>query len=509
MTKPELNYKKSLFVTYDASAITLQAIDIQARSMRLLTDIINFKDRSEVFFAFKYRAKDSIEWLETPKQLVTTFGLFEYELTGLEQSTTYEYFVVMYDTSDNTLLEEGELLESTTLVIAEVSILPAIDVSSRKSNLRAEITELNVTEIDVNFQYKKVAEEIWSETTIQVVTTTDIVSQLIEGLDSIEDYEYRLKLNSEGYVFFTNTSSFTTLIIGEVNTFTANNIQAFNSNLRGEIAVLNTNEVDAFFLYREIGELDWIETPRQTINVASLVQLEITNLNPLSNYEFLFKIEELGDEVEGSIQTFETTQMFDFTILPAIGIGPLSADLRVQIDTLYTIDFTLEFQYRKSNSSSIKTSESQIVDDEIVYNKNVTWLTSEQSYDVRIVATKGDYIFISDWDENNFTTTQLVAESMIIIPPGDTLVTEAFSYNIIYEYFTIIIPDLTEDDLLYISGDGKKTWQQTNVNVRTLFNSIDNNGVYLKITSTNGVILRNIRNTNGELVTTAISVRLE
>jgi len=122
------------------------------------------------------------------------------------------------------------------------------------------------------------------------------------------------------------------------------------------------------------------------------------------------------------------------------------------------------------------------------------------------------------WDINTKTIT---------IEGLGILYTDKISYGIEYTYFTVVLADVSDDGYeIYISGDGKSSWQQISINTRTAFNSSNNDGVYLKIINTDdgetwptqfgtwgaiepNVVLSNTYNNFGEYDSPAIKIKLE
>lgn len=106
----------------------------------------------------------------------------------------------------------------------------------------------------------------------------------------------------------------------------------------------------------------------------------------------------------------------------------------------------------------------------------------------------------------------LLTVSQIVIPAGKTLYTKFIAIGTAYDYCTVRIPLINDNDTVEVSFDGKKNWTEVDVNVRTAIVESDGDGVYLRITSDidgEGTILKTIKNVHGQLISPAIQVFLE
>ena len=112
--QPNLDWKKSLFTSYDVLIGTLQATEIELNSMKLLADFIEFPSgETEVLIYFRFRKLNN-SWQETQKQNISSLGLVEQTITGLDPSSVYEYYVIMENINTLDIIEEGQILTAMT-----------------------------------------------------------------------------------------------------------------------------------------------------------------------------------------------------------------------------------------------------------------------------------------------------------------------------------------------------------------------------------------------------------
>lgn len=91
---------------------------------------------------------------------------------------------------------------------------------------------------------------------------------------------------------------------------------------------------------------------------------------------------------------------------------------------------------------------------------------------------------------SSFTTWDTAAQSILVehYYPGGEMITKALDIGHIYANFTVSTGTVTGTNPpavynLFISGDGKSTWQAVTEDVKTNFTSIDGTGIHLKIES--------------------------
>lgn len=505
---PELNWKKSLFTSLDVYILTLTAVDIEVRSMKLMGEVLELPEgETEILVYFKYREAGTSEWTSTTKQSMDSenYGLFEQDITGLKPDTEYEYYTILENTSEE-ILFEGEILSSTTKVSAIANIENADNINARSVDFKGNITEINVPEVDYLFQYKEVGTGNWTDTTTQSTSSTGIVSFNQTGLSPDTDYEFRLKIIDDDVEIVTEIETFSTLPIAVINIEDATNISVYTATLNNEITTLNVPTVDVWFKYKKTSDVEWLETSKQSISSTGSVSASISNLTFNSEYEFKLMLEEGGDELETSTNTFTTLNLVEYDNIEATNIEGMSGDLNINITQLNVNNVDISFEYRKIGESLTSTTPINISSPQNVIQS--IWLILQSNYEFRVKISDGTSEYYTSF--YTFTTGEISGEKRIIITPGGELITKPIALGIEYNYFTLQLGDVFGECEIYISGDGKKHWQLVeNLNIRTPFMNKDKTGVFIKIISSIGCIIKNYKDSNDRIVRGAVECKLE
>ena len=158
--------------TEPATNISYTTVTFNANITEILSPSVNIR--------FKYTVVGSGVWEETTPEPVTEVGTFSQSVSGLNPNTNYKFEVVA---ERDGFEEAGELKYFTTLEAdLEYHYLTVRNVKDTNATFRVEPT-LIVGDLHIKFQYKKKADSVWIDTPTQTISSPQVVTQLVSGLD--------------------------------------------------------------------------------------------------------------------------------------------------------------------------------------------------------------------------------------------------------------------------------------------------------------------------------------
>ena len=287
---------------------TLQAVDIKAISMKLTAELHSLpENETEVLVYFRYRKSGEVDWIDTTKQTVSVASIIEQDISNLDPVTEYEYYAVLEDTAEQ-LIEEGEILTSNTKEIVEYDIIEATDIGLFEATLNINITSINTDNVDVNFEYRKIG-DITQTTTVDNISSIKNYQKQITDLEHATDYEFRVKFESDGYVYYTQYTQFTTEDINIIiETNEAENITGTSADFKGELIETNIDNVSIYFEFKIVGEEEWQQTESISKTTPQNITITYEQLYPVTEYEFRIVAEKLDTVEKGEIKTFTTLE---------------------------------------------------------------------------------------------------------------------------------------------------------------------------------------------------------
>lgn len=94
-----------------------------------------------------------------------------------------------------------------------------------------------------------------------------------------------------------------------VDTVGSSSVDDSTATLEGDLTVLNVDNADCYFQYRETGTTTWTDTTKQNKTSTGSYSQDVTGLNSDTDYEFRARADGSdGSTAEGSIQTFTTLE---------------------------------------------------------------------------------------------------------------------------------------------------------------------------------------------------------
>jgi|GEM_PF-2082458 len=375
---------------------TLPAKEVTHTSVTLRGDF-TIDEEKEVFF--EYRKKEKEEWEvldEEDRKILFEEGVYEIEITGLEENTEYEFRAV----GENERIE-GEVKEFITKSAPVIKTLETTDVSKESATLKGELESLgDEISVDTFFRYRVKEEGEWMETEPESVSETGVFSKEIEQIEDQKEYEYKAVVKWNGYEKTGNTETFFTENYPEVETKEAEDIGYYKATLRGEVISLGEEEeVEAFFEYRKAEETEWEpieEEKRKTLTEKGIYEIEVTDLEENMEYEFRSVVKWEGDENDntrtGSIVTFSTESYPSVETKGTKDIGYTSATFNgrlLEIGLEEEEGVEVFFEYKKDGDGweeeGVKETNKKELFKEEEFNHEVDDLKEDTTYNVRAV----------------------------------------------------------------------------------------------------------------------------
>lgn len=162
--------------------------------------------------SFEYRQSGAQSWTETPRQTLTSAGVFSADISGLSSNTDYEYRA-RAEAPDGTV-DVGGVLSFTTDAVGSVSVATDSPTGLTDTGVtyNGEVTQLQgYSSVDVSFEYRQTGAASWTETSRQTVSSTGTYSETVSGLSADTEYEYRARAEApDGTVVSGGSVVFTT-----------------------------------------------------------------------------------------------------------------------------------------------------------------------------------------------------------------------------------------------------------------------------------------------------------
>ena len=186
-----------------------------------------------------------------------------------------------------------------------LTLKPPTELSQNESTIRARVLEMPAEEVDAYFRYRKVGEE-WEEVTAKEgILEAKNYSYTLEGLENNTDYEYKaiIRWNEENET--TYPRRFRTHADIGLSTLPAENVTRNNATVRGKVEYLYTDQLEAYFRYRKVGE-EWENTEPVVMDEPGPFQSEVKELENFERYEYKAVVESEDTEFVGETKYFET-----------------------------------------------------------------------------------------------------------------------------------------------------------------------------------------------------------
>jgi len=163
------------------------------------------------------------------------------------------------------------------------------------------------------------------------------------------------------------------------------NITKHSATIRGRItsAVFEeSDEVDVFFKYREIGGIEWDETPTETITEKQTIEEELTDLDAETEYEYKLVVEE--EESDATI-SFSTFADLEIETLEPVEVYGESAELEGEVTYLHPDSAEVFFRYRETGETEWNETESITINEEGTFTITIDGLSTMTRYEYKSI----------------------------------------------------------------------------------------------------------------------------
>jgi len=202
--------EKLNFTTYSYPEVqSKETAEITHESAILRANLTEIGAESEVSGYFNWTEEDG-SWTSTEAIDVESEGLFEYEISGLKSSTSYDFVGIIDwdDGQDNT-----ENVSFTTKPEVYVITLEAEDVKTNEATLRGELSgeEEEIDEgVNVSFFWKEEQGDDWGQTEKKELSSAGTFEEEVDEFESGTEYEFEAEVEFGDDSHSGEKSTFTT-----------------------------------------------------------------------------------------------------------------------------------------------------------------------------------------------------------------------------------------------------------------------------------------------------------
>jgi len=316
-----------------------------------------------------------------------------------------------------------------------VETLEAQDVTTDSATLRGDVTSLgDYDSVETYFRWQEDGEEEWTETDLQVVDAVGVFDESITDLtpDTLHNFTAVIEYNTqklEGDV-----QNFTTFSDDEiVVTLEAQDVTTSSATLRGEVTDLGGyDEVEAFFDWRENGEVDWDRVIVGNLTDPGEFDYELTELDSDTEYGFRAGVKYNEDEDTGNIIPF-TTDLMDPAIetLEAEEVTTDSAILKGKVTSLGDYEkVDPYFEWQVAEEDDWTRVDLDTLEEAGVFDHDLTGLNSDTEYEFRAGVE-----FKEDKDVGDIVTFTTLQEATfelenLVVDPDEVYINEEFTVEV-------------------------------------------------------------------------------
>jgi hypothetical protein len=156
---------------------------------------------------FAYKKSTGTEWSYTGWVSKTTDGTHAQTLTGLDSNTGYQFKAEL---KYNETLIEGNTLTFVTSLMPTVTTQAATDLTSYSAIVNMSYTVGNLSLVEIRFACRRAVDQAWFYTTWVSITADDTHTEVLTGLSSRTEYEFKAQLRYDGTIIEGGTRRFTT-----------------------------------------------------------------------------------------------------------------------------------------------------------------------------------------------------------------------------------------------------------------------------------------------------------
>jgi len=383
----ESDVSESMFFETEENVVIIEAtgVDEGVFDATLHGEVLNMGEEDELEVYFEYGEPGEMN-NTTSSQTITEEDVFERSISGLDQSTEYEFRAVAEG--------EGGAVYSDSLTFETYPhdfSVEAVDADKRSydATLYGNLEDMGEeSEADVYFEYRKAGETDFNETPKETRTNIGSFSEDIFGLEELTQYEFRAV--AEGYyeTVYSDMISFETMEHILIVEATEVSPGSHDAVFYGEVLNMGDEEaVEVYFEYGEPGDLS-NSTSRVELSEEGSFDRNPSGLQPDTQYEFRAVAEGDLDKVYSDIMSFRTEEhrLIVRTREPDIGIT--DTILRGEVVNLGEEEGPIEvyFRYRKQGGSFRDTFPVEEIDGLGSFSKRIRNLEPDTQYEFRAVA---------------------------------------------------------------------------------------------------------------------------
>jgi hypothetical protein len=154
-----------------------------------------------------YKKSAGTDWSYTDWVSKTADGTHAETLTELDSNTEYQFKAQL---EYNETLTEGNTLTFLTAITPTVTTQAATDITSYSAIVNMDYTTGNLGSVEVRFACKRAADQAWFYTNWMPATANGTYSEVLPGLSSKTEYEFKAQLRYDGPIIEGATRRFTT-----------------------------------------------------------------------------------------------------------------------------------------------------------------------------------------------------------------------------------------------------------------------------------------------------------
>ena len=292
-------------------------------------------------------------------------------------------------------LQQGASVDSTAGSSVAVETTWADPINESSVVVAGNLTALAANEsADVWFEYRQKGTASWHSSTIETVETVGPFREVLTGLESGATYEYRARA-ADGSAAINGTISTVTVPDNPptVKAEPAASVTESSARLSANVGWLgNADSAEVFFVVSPVGSDETIRTASETITQDGTVTQTVQQLRPNTSYEFVAHVHASdGDNATASPLQFTT----DTEFAVRTGVAGAVNETAVKV-TGWVSDFggadsaDVGVEYRRQDASQWTQAGWTTVTSSATVSETITGLSSETTYEVRVVGAAID-----------------------------------------------------------------------------------------------------------------------
>ncbi|WP_254766993.1 fibronectin type III domain-containing protein [Salinilacihabitans rarus] len=319
------------------AATTVGAENVTEDGAVLVTNVTDLggADSATVWFSYSPTDEDEphSDWTETDPVTVTSTGLADRVVDGLEPGTEYE-FTSHIDDGDQTGYSAGYETFTTDDPFV-VATGPATDVSKTGATLTGEVVDFGGADgASAWFEYRASGADEWATTEAVAPDSAAGVSAAVDALEPGTTYEFRVVAEAtDGDADVGAVESFETLPDPAVETGAATAVDDASATVAGDLVDLGGADAATVAVqYRAAGESAWVETDGETLTAPGAFDASLTGLEPETEYEYRAVVRADGVVETGATATLTTdVAEHDPTVEELAGVDESSSNPHAEL----------------------------------------------------------------------------------------------------------------------------------------------------------------------------------